>query len=102
MVAVTGVSGSAGRETTRSYVVTGAARGVRRAIAEPAEQFLLNHAKATRPLPADHFALLYAAIASINSMLDQFSQRIEPQRLLDEGFAFAHNDIHDRIADALR
>lgn len=30
------------------------------------------------------------------------SQRIEPQRLLDEGFAFAHNDIHDRIADALR
>ncbi len=30
------------------------------------------------------------------------SQRIEPRRLLDEGFAFAHNDIHDRIADALR
>ena len=43
-----------------------------RAIAEPAEQFLLNHAKAARPLPADHFALLYAAIASINSMLGQF------------------------------
>ena len=30
------------------------------------------------------------------------SQRIEPRRLLDEGFAFAHNDIHDRIAAALR
>nr|MBA3480155.1 Hpt domain-containing protein [Lautropia sp.] len=51
-----------------------------RAIAEPAEQFLLNHAKAARPLPADHLALLYAAIASINSMLDQFSRHIEPQR----------------------
>ena len=51
-----------------------------RAIAEPAEQFLLNHARAVRPLPADHFALLYAAIASINSMLDQFAQLHEPQR----------------------
>lgn len=30
------------------------------------------------------------------------SQRIEPRRLLDEGFAFAHNDIHDRISAALR
>jgi uncharacterized protein len=29
------------------------------------------------------------------------SQRIEPARLLREGFAFAHNDIHDRIASAL-
>lgn len=30
------------------------------------------------------------------------SQRIEPRRLLDEGFAFAHNDVADRVADALR
>ena len=30
------------------------------------------------------------------------SQRVEPRRLLDEGYAFAHNDIVDRIAAALR
>lgn len=30
------------------------------------------------------------------------SQRIEPARLLREGYAFAHNDIHDRLASALR
>jgi uncharacterized protein (TIGR01777 family) len=30
------------------------------------------------------------------------SQRIEPHRLLDAGYAFAHNDIEDRVAAALR
>jgi uncharacterized protein len=30
------------------------------------------------------------------------SQRIEPCRLLEAGYAFAHNDIEDRIAAALR
>ena len=30
------------------------------------------------------------------------SQRIEPARLLDAGYAFAHNDVRDRVASALR
>lgn len=30
------------------------------------------------------------------------SQRVEPHRLLEAGYAFAHNDIHDRLAAALR
>ena len=30
------------------------------------------------------------------------SARVEPQRLLDSGFAFAHHDLGDRIAAALR
>jgi uncharacterized protein len=30
------------------------------------------------------------------------SQRVEPQRLLEAGYAFAHNDITDRLAAALR
>jgi NAD dependent epimerase/dehydratase family enzyme len=30
------------------------------------------------------------------------STRVEPQRLLDAGFAFSHNDVADRIAAALR
>jgi uncharacterized protein (TIGR01777 family) len=30
------------------------------------------------------------------------SQRVEPRRLLDDGYAFAHNDITDRIKAALR
>lgn len=30
------------------------------------------------------------------------SQRIEPRRLLEAGYAFAHNDIADRLAAALR
>ncbi len=51
-----------------------------RAIAEPAEQFLVNHARTGRSLPADHLAQFYAAVASISSMLDQFSQRHEPPR----------------------
>ncbi|MGE0799199.1 MAG: Hpt domain-containing protein [Lautropia sp.] len=51
-----------------------------RAIAEPAEQLLLTQANAGRPLPAEHLAQLYAAIAAIQSMLDQFAQQIEPHR----------------------
>jgi uncharacterized protein len=30
------------------------------------------------------------------------SQRVEPKRLLDAGYAFAHNDIRDRVGSALR
>jgi uncharacterized protein (TIGR01777 family) len=30
------------------------------------------------------------------------SQRVEPRRLLRAGYAFAHNDIHDRLEAALR
>jgi uncharacterized protein len=30
------------------------------------------------------------------------SQRLEPARLQEAGYAFAHNDIHDRLAAALR
>ena len=30
------------------------------------------------------------------------SQRVEPARLQEAGYAFAHNDIRDRLADALR
>lgn len=30
------------------------------------------------------------------------SQRVEPRRLLEAGYAFAHNDITDRLASALR
>jgi uncharacterized protein len=30
------------------------------------------------------------------------SQRVEPRRLLDAGYAFAHNDVTDRIGAALR
>jgi uncharacterized protein (TIGR01777 family) len=30
------------------------------------------------------------------------SQRVEPHRLLEAGYAFAHNDITDRLAAALR
>lgn len=30
------------------------------------------------------------------------SARVEPRRLLEAGFAFAHSDVTDRIAAALR
>ena len=30
------------------------------------------------------------------------SQRVEPRRLLDDGYAFAHNDVADRLKAALR
>ncbi len=80
-----------------------------RAIAEPAEQFLLNHAKANRPLPSDHSVMLYAAIGSINSMLDQFSQCHEPPRdaqseraMMDLAFQWSNPDSIAQPADTDR
>ncbi|MEO6270949.1 MAG: Hpt domain-containing protein, partial [Lautropia sp.] len=77
-----------------------------RAIAEPTEQFLLNHAKANRPLPSDHSVLLYSAIGSINSMLDQFSQCHEPPRdaqseraMMDLAFQWSNPDSIAQPAD---
>ena len=49
-------------------------------------------------------ALPLRATALVGPMGEEVlaSQRVEPHRLLDAGYAFAHNDITDRLASALR
>lgn len=56
------------------------------------------HRPARIPVPA--FALRNVLVGPIGGEV-LASQRIEPSRLLHEGFAFAHNDVRDRIASAL-
>ena len=59
----------------------------------------LLHRPAVLRVPA--FPLRSALVGPIGAEM-LASQRVEPHRLLEAGYAFAHNDITDRLAAALR
>ncbi len=80
-----------------AYNLTGPEPSTNRQFTEQLAKALHRPAKITVP----SFALRNPLVGPIGAEV-LASQRIEPQRLLDEGFAFAHNDIHDRVTDALR